>query len=154
MFFHAKVGSNAATTSIDNSRNQEAAKIINFMIQPQNKEADASSKALKQGFRKLGFRFNTHLNEGHHSDTGEDSVSREPSSEEDSEESVSASDEMTTSEQNALFLKKNLQLDHSSHGNDSKYLIVRFSLYLRLYQTFQNKKVLSNFAFSRVRMSP
>ena len=100
------------------------------MIQPQNKEADTSSKALQQGFRKLGFRFNSHLNEGHHPDTVEESISRERSSEEDSEESVSASDEMTTSEQNALFLKKNLQRDHSSHGNDSKYLIVIFSFQL------------------------
>ena len=129
-FFLLKVGSNTQTTSVDNSRNQEAAKIINFMIQPKKNGADASSKALKQGFRKLGFRLNSHPNEGHHPDTGEDSASREPSSEEDSEESVSASDEMTTSEQNELFLKKNLQLDHSSHGNESKNLIATFSLQL------------------------
>ena len=127
------------------------------MIQPQNKEADASSKALKQGFRKLGFRFNTHLNEGHHPDTVEESISREHSSEEDSEESVSASDEMTTSEQNELFLKKNLQFDHSIHGNDSKYLIFIFPLLksrIKIDHTFKKTILLSNSAFSRARMSP
>ena len=126
------------------------------MIQPQNKEADTSSKGLQQGFRKLGFRFNSHLNEGDHPDTAEDSISREHSSEEDSEESVSASDEMTTSEQNELFIKKHLQLDHSSHGNDSKNLIFLFSLQLTpiFSRPFKIKIALFDSSFSRAHMSP
>ena len=67
-------------TSIDNSNNQEAEKIINFMIQSEQKK-DPSVPKLKQGYRRLGVGLTDHHNDSEeHVDSSSPEVSSESSS--------------------------------------------------------------------------